>query len=557
MTRHETNSSLGGKRTGATPPAYTLWEGCGIRHTLPALVLLLAALHLYRPPLRAAELEVSPDSVEYAIAARRLATTGKYEVILKGSALPPRYPPGFSAIFLAPVYFVAPGNIGGGILAVWAAGCGAALLVYLIGNKLSGPWGGLFATIFFLHQEEMMKYTQLIMTDIPAILLGLGACLLYLRVRVRPNWGTYLAGGIVCAISIAIRPLTGVLLLPFLIEILRRRQTGWIRGLAALALPCAAVVVLNGAYQQHAFGDWRRTGYQFWLAVPYDYFSLTFSPRYFLFNLQRLGDPQVWGLLLIGALGAVALLRRNSPAALPVIAFTILAAGPLSAAHLFYFFRDIRFHFLGLALVCIFAGAGIATLIPEVMRRRFRYALPLACLTILVPRLPQLPPDGPPPIRYHVATTADRLLPRDAILISGIDMVYLEELFVHENSRRVLPISRDTPYAAAIVTPLRIAHLDPLPHNAADHACPGLVAGGAHRVYAFTADEEIGRVLEWVRAGVPVYAELASTLPDQPARKALAAAFAFEAVSGDCPWLVRLKSKTSAATDPAPRSAKP
>jgi hypothetical protein len=523
---------------------------------LPAFVVLLSAFHLYRPPSQAAELEVSPDSVEYSIGARRIATEGRYEIPINGRTMPPRYPPGFSALFLAPVYVVAPHNIGNGILAVWAAACGAALLVYLIGNKLAGPWGGVFAAVVFLHHGEMMKYTQLIMTDVPAILLGLGACLLYIRASARPTSGVFLAAGIVCAVSIAIRPLTGVLALPFIFQILRHRRPGWVHNLVVLGLPCVVLVLLNGAYQQLALGDWRRTGYQFWLAVPYDYFSLTFSPRYFLFNLERLADLRVWALLLVGGLGAVALWRRRSPAVLPAIVFTVLAAGPLTAAHLFYFFRDIRFHFMGLALACIFGGAGIAILIPEPLRRRLWVALPLACVTILVPTLPQFPFEGPP-IRYRVATTADRLLPRDAVLISGMDTVYLEELFVHENSRRVLPISRDTPYAAAIVTPLRISHLDPPPRNAADHACPGLLAGGAQRIYAFTADEEIDRILEWVRTGVPVYAEFASTLPGQPSRKALAAAFTFVPVSDDCAWLVRLQSKAPTTTVPAPLAAKP
>ncbi|MDB5288859.1 MAG: hypothetical protein JWL69_100 [Phycisphaerales bacterium] len=513
----------------------------GVLRLLPVIIVALAAIHLYRPPSRAAELEVSPDSVEYAVAARRLATTGRYEIRVNGRPLPPRYPPGFSAIFLAPVYALAPGNIGNGIFAVWAAACGAALLVYLIGSKLAGPWGGVFAAVIFLHHAEMMKYTQLVMTDIPAVLLGLTACLVYLRIRSRPTTAAYFGGGVICALSIAIRPLTGILAIPFVFEILRTRRHGWVRDLAAIALPCAAVVLLNGLYQQHAFGDWRRTGYQFWLPVPYDYFSLTFSPRYLGQNFARFNDYLVWAPLAMGTLGAIALCRRRSPHLLPVVAFTVLGALPLSVVHLFYFFTDIRFHFLGLTLVCLLAGCGAAVLIPEALRRQLWFMLPLACLTILVPRLPSFPLDDQPPMRFAVATTAARLLPGNAVLISGIDPPYLEELFVRGTARKVLPISRDTPYAAAVLARHRIAQLDPPPHNAADHACPGLVAGGAERLYPFTAEQGVTQLSQWIDAGVPVYAELLSTGPDQPGRRALSAAFRFTPASQDYPWLVRLE----------------
>src|ERR1700722_18237324 len=101
---------------------------------LPILIVLLATVHLYCPPAQVAELEVDPDSVEYAVAGHRFASTGRYEIVVNGQALPSRYPPGFSVLFLAPVYAFAPGQIGNGIFAVWMAGILAALFAYLIGN---------------------------------------------------------------------------------------------------------------------------------------------------------------------------------------------------------------------------------------------------------------------------------------------------------------------------------------------------------------------------------------------------------------------------------------
>ncbi|HET6249781.1 MAG TPA: glycosyltransferase family 39 protein [Tepidisphaeraceae bacterium] len=513
------------------------------RRWLAALIVLLAAVHFYCPPGRVAELEVVPDSVEYAVAGHEFATSGKYQIHVNGRALPPRYPPGFSVIFLAPVYAIAPRSIGNGIFAVWLAGIIAALFAYLIGEKLAGPWGGVFAAVLLMHHAQIAAYTQVIMTDMPAVAMALIACWIFLHLAERsaPPVRLYLCAGVVCALAISIRPLTGLLLVPFLFDIFRRRRDAMWRDLLALGVPCALVIVGTALYQWHAFGDWRRTGYQFWLAVPYDYASLTFSPRYFGFNFEIVRkDPLILLPILFGLLGTISLWRKRAAGVAPIVQFLVLAIIPLSLVHLVYFFRDIRFHFPLISLLLVLAGAGIAVLIPEHLRRKFWFALPLLALMILLPRIGENPLEEGPAIRHHVATAAAELLPANAVLISRIDPAYLEQMVCRGTSRRVIPLDRQTPYASAVIAFRRIALLTPPPRNAADHACAGLVNGGAEKLYAATADEEIGQLKAWVGAGVPVYLDTLSAGLEEKSRAMIGKAFRLESVSNAEPWLVRL-----------------
>lgn len=510
---------------------------------LPVLIVLLASIHLYCPPTRAAELEVIPDSVEYAVAAHRFATTGRYEIVVNGQALPPRYPPGFSVLFLAPVYALAPGNIGNGIFAVWIAGMLAALFAYLIGSKLAGPWGGVFAAVLLLHHPQFVSYTQLIMTDVPAVALGLITGWLFLHVRSQPKALTYLLAGCVVAVSAAIRPLTGVLVVPFLVDLVWIRRPGIWKHLSALGLPIGLAIAGTSFQQWHDFGDFRRTGYQFWLAVPYDYVSLVFSRRYLHDNLQLISWGPVKMPILLGLIGICSLAIKRGPQLKNAALFLLVGVLPLSIIHLFYFFRDIRFHFLSLALLCVLGGAGAAALIPHRVRQRLWPAPWLVALTLLIPRINQNLPDDQPRIRYQVAMAAAKSIPENAVLISGSDPAYLEQIVARGTTRRILPINRETPYAKALLTPVRIAYLNPPPRGAADQQCPGLVNGGARKLYQFTADEEIGRLKDWVRQGVPVYVELLSTPREHPSALALQSAFQFVPISADLPWLVRLRGE--------------
>jgi hypothetical protein len=65
----------------------------------PAILLaLLSASLLYRSPYNASNLDLPPDSIEYALAGHRLVFEGRYAIQVAGSDYPPRYPPWFSLL---------------------------------------------------------------------------------------------------------------------------------------------------------------------------------------------------------------------------------------------------------------------------------------------------------------------------------------------------------------------------------------------------------------------------------------------------------------------------
>src|SRR2546423_163915 len=95
------------------------------------LLVLIAAVWLYRPPFSASNLEVTPDSVEYALAPLQFLEHGDYAIVVEGRPLPPRYPPWFPVMVIAPAYLLFghdPGNAilpvtlmaGAGVGFVWA-----------------------------------------------------------------------------------------------------------------------------------------------------------------------------------------------------------------------------------------------------------------------------------------------------------------------------------------------------------------------------------------------------------------------------------------------------
>jgi len=485
------------------------------------LLLLVAALgtfRLYRSPWNVSGLAVVPDSVEYAVAAQRLVTLGRYDIEIDGVAHPPWSTPWFS-LMLAPLYALAPRELGAGIHFVLACALVALFAAFAIGRRFAGLWGGTAAALALLFLPAFAHHARLVLTDVPALAFALLACWQYLRTEEvetevadpgshasRPR--DALVAGVFVALALSLRSVHLALLLPFALRILLRRRRV-VANLTALALPPLAVLVATAVYQQRAFGDFRRTGYQYWAAVPYDYPELMFRAGNLPLNLAFLWTPAFWVPLAAGALGSLVLAWKRPSTLRPMATFVLLAALPPAALHLVHFWTDVRFHVFELSLAALLAGCALASLVPENVRRR-TWILPLALLAaFFAPGREQ----DPPPRRRIVAEALASDLPDNAVILTGIDPVYLEPLVLRGTSRRVVPLSREVEYASKLVTRVRVPRLDPPPRDAIDHRAPALRAGGAREAVAFTADEAPEKIQAWVRAGVPVFLD-GSFVPD-------------------------------------------
>jgi hypothetical protein len=348
-----------------------------------------------------------------------------------------------------------------------------------------------------------------ILTDAPAAALVLWGCILYSRMRRGDErTGAWCTAGLLCGFAFALRLELLALTLPFAMHALRVGRQLLLRATLLLA-PSAAIAAATAIYTHATFGSWTRGGFHFWCPIPYDYFPLVLSPRFVPANAATL--LSFWGLTAIGfsSLGIWWLVRSNAAAVKPVLAFLVLGALPGSLFHLFYFYPHVRFHLPVLSLLCVFAGAGLASFLPEAFRRRTRWALPpIALLPVVLPTS-----SAPVPYRRITADALAALTPDDAVIVTAIEPVYLEPTVLRGTARRVVPISRWVEYAARTVADQKIdlpeePHRWPLEGNALE-----TFRRRTRRVCAFTADEDPGQIAAWVRSNVPVYLD-ASFLPE-------------------------------------------
>jgi hypothetical protein len=512
-----------------------------------ALLVLLSLAFLYRSSYSASALEVVPDSVEYALGAKRLVTLGQFNITLNGAAYPPRYSPWFSAVALAPVYELMRGDDGAGIFAVLVFGIVGIVAAYEIGRRLGGVWSGAGAALCLMTFKEYHVMARLILTDLPCAVLGLLACLVYLRSTAGFGIRQALTAGLICGLCFSFRSDMVALCLPFVVLACTGKRLGTVgadrpgrvagaigteelgrpsavvgrprwteRGvrLVCVLAPLLVVEVATLLYNQNAFGDWRRNGYHFWCADPYDYPWLVWSAAYVKRNLINLFAKQAILVLLMGAIGTAILWRRGNREARSVLWFLALAAGPPSVAHLFYFSPGIRFFLLGLSIAAVLGGAGLALLIPVAVRRRTALLLGLLAVSLLAaPAINRRL--AITPTRRIAADRIARLTPTDAVIVSGIDPVYLDWRLVRGTRRTVVPYSRGVGYANLVIVRRRISHPNPAPVLYQPRSIQ-MYRGGGFDAVPFTADEAPERLLAWARAGRPVYLDLTETGRNAP-----------------------------------------
>ena len=494
------------------------------------LVALLAAWRLWRSPLNAGNLEIVPDSVEYAVAADRFATHQGYSLLIDGVVRPPRYPPWFSVGLLAPVLFFARGELGAAILPVFILGIVSVLAAFAIGKRLAGEWGAAGAGLALLLNPAFSALARLVMTEIPSLAFGLAGCWLYLapeapaanpqdgKANARPHHA--LLAGLFGAAGFALRSECLAILLPFGLRILRKERRP-AASLALLALPSILVATATGWYNASTFGNWGRSGYHYWCPVPFDVPGMAFGLRYVPQNLERLFTARRIEVLVLGVAGAVVLFIRQRDDARRVLSYLALAALPGTLLHLVYFYPEARFHIFLLALATVIGGAGLGLLAGVLARGRlWPVPLVLALAAFVPPRDPL-----PPPHRRLVAEALARETPQDAVVVSGLDPVFLEPYLLRGSSRTLVPASRSVEYASKRVAPARLDAIDP---------CP------------VVATESRDKLASWVREGRPVFVD-ASFLPeDAPLGRILDPAL-FVVPNPRFPWLGELRLRGQGA----------
>lgn len=476
-----------------------------------ALVLAAAAWRLWRSPHGAGDLEIGPDSIEYTVAAGRFVDHQGYNLLIDGVTYPPRYTPWFSIGLLAPAILLARGELGAAILPVFGLSLLAVAAGFGIGRRVAGDWGAAIAAMALLVNPVFATMARVVMSDVPALAFGLAACLVYLRSE--PRRADPLFAGLLAAGGGALRVECLAILIPFAWRY-RRSATA----LALLAGPPLAVAAATDWYNARTFGGWLRSGYDYWCPVPYEVPGLTFGLRYAALNLERLFTMPRVGLALFGAAGAAILWARRREAVRPALRYLALAALPGTLLHLVYFYPETRFHLFVLAAASILGGAALGSLAHTLARGRLWPILPAIVLTAAL--VPASPPRTPP-YRRIAAETMARETPPDAVIISGLDPVFLSPYLLRDASRIIVPASRSIEYADKLVAPYRIGPLDPPPNGPHDHRARGLLRYGALDPCPLVATEARELIPRWLASGRRVFLDAGYLPGDAPLERIL------------------------------------
>lgn len=518
----------------------------GLTRSWPLLALLLiAAVWFHLTPYSASNLEIPPDTVEYALAPLQFLETGRYEIMLEGRGLPPRYPPWFPVLVVLPAYVLCGHEPGNAILPITLLAVTGVGLAFAIGKRISSNTGGVLAALGVVILPSYSRWATQVMVDVPCAVLMLGSCLVYLHLRTKPQSTLiYFGAGLLVAVTTLFRPVFAAMLLPFVFETLRQRKGFFLRGLLLLA-PMAAAAAATFAYNAATFGSPFRNGYKFWVAVPMDYPTMIFSPSFLRMNLGEIAASGLPVLLLI-CIVAWLLARRLRPAPFAAsqrsfqdaAVFFVLSTAPILVFHLFYFYPDDRFHIPMLTGAAVLSGSMLALLPGPGREAIVKLLLPVALLLAVAARIAA---PAPVPLRRVAAERVRENTPENAVVISAIDPVYFARLAGHGSSRRIIPLSRNVEYASALLVRKRVD--DPrlrLLRWDDDRAVP-LIRPHAEEAVRFVASERMDELATEVAAGTPVFFE--SSFADESEAKVLAELQAHFKLVQRVPCLYQLQSR--------------
>lgn len=508
----------------------------------------LAAVLLWRSPYAASSFKIEPDSTEYAVGAAEIARNGRYELTIDGQKLPPRYPPWFAAIILAPALLFSD-DLGYAAIPVFLLGLLAVAVAHRIGARIGGDLGGTLAALLVVAFPMFREWGRLLMTDIPSIaILFLSAWIIGTMWRAEKRaWWAYLGLGLLLAVNFLIRPVSGAAFATAGLMVLVREKglRAIFRSGGLLAVPLAAAHLAGRFYNQATFGSPDRSGYHFWSAVPYDYPELFFATSYVKKNLGFLADTRIFIYLLvaIAVFAAVRLVDRRrgqkTPSLTPEIAFFFVTLGPMLAFHLLYYSPRPRYFLPGMLYLFVLIGGLAGRFVDRHARKAGVVVLLLGACFVGYTRF-KMPPEEP--VQRIGADAVREHTPRGSVIITRVPVPYMEYVANRDGSRKIIPLCRDDEYASTVIVEKRIPNPDPAPKTAKDYRCAGLLNGGAREAIDRVAVERVEEIAQWLKSGRPVYFEtsLIGDLMLDAAVGPLRERFTFERVA---PELVRVVEK--------------
>lgn len=475
------------------------------------LLILVAAVVVLPASPREAELFPVSDGIEYAIGGSSLATDGEYRLELAGKSYPPRFTPGFSALALAPIYKMVGPELGNGISYVTFLAFIGLVAAGVLAYAISGVWAlSIAGSLLFLLPSYRYFGTQ-VMTDVPCTALTLLVAWIYLK---RSDAQAIFVAGLLTALAVVFRPAMLLLILPFLFNFvsIKSRLRNWL----AYFVPVASGVASILAYNSERFGSPFRSGYNYWMAVPYDFKSLVFSISYLPSHVTALES-----LIMIGGFLICAIIFRskqesgfcgNLDLRTKLLNFTLLFGVPLIGFYSVYFYSTPRFYLPVVALLIVLLSVEIPSLLGK-FREQELWAISVAGLA-LVASLGILLSRGAVDVPSRLSRISSSL-GSDDVLISGLNPALVEHEVIRGTKRLLIPISRRVEFASKVIAPHPISSLDPFPSGPFEHRSEALLHAGVQEVYPHTALDNPEIVNSILRSGGVVIVDLESILSEE------------------------------------------
>jgi hypothetical protein len=467
--------------------------------------LILAGFLLFISPYQASNLAVS-DALEYSVAAHRYWFNGTYSLGIGEQSLPPRYPPAFSLLVLMPSYAIFGPEIGNSILPICVMALVALLALSRISYLISGPQAGLLAPLLLLALPEFRTMARLPMTDLPALALGLLALLRTLIFLKQPKNSitTFLEIGFYLGLAIAFRSTNIVLALALLPFLLRLHQKERLKAVAIALVPIAAAAFSVLLYQHSVFADLWRSGYHFWVAIPYDFPGLTFSSSYMTENIALLLQSASFVPLLFVTLALFFLNRRaHSQTAIntPLIVSTFVLLFSLLLIFIAYFYCTRRF-FLPLStwLIPLTLGFGLPLLSTKRQTLLLSFTVVIVIFSVGLRWVTKISP----PERRVLADALSQT-PENSAILAELDPAYAERMVIGSTQRSYIPMSREVEFASKVLAPTSLGKTLTQPKSWHPHRSPEALQAGAIDAVPWVAIEQPEKLRDLLASGRPVY----------------------------------------------------
>lgn len=427
-----------------------------MEYIIVALVLIFAFFLSYTILKGVLDLEIDPDSVEYAVSAYNLYEFHDFRIFLNHEGYYSRYPFGYPLLII-PFYALFGAELQNALYSSLFFYLGSVFLVYLIARKVFGTLTAVIAMLLVSISPAMLEYSRFVMSETASIFFTLLITWLIISLN---NKKCLFFAGILAGFLISIKFSNFMIVIGFIILILSKFKYNK-KCFVHIILFCLGILVLLTPlfyYNLVRFGGLLRTGQHYWLPDLFDK-GAAFSTKYLLTNIHGygidiLGVNFAWGthgmyyqlavavFILVGIYKSIGKKEYSD-----LLKLTLVTTSLLFLVHIPYMFLHPRFMMITVPLITIFGAYGIVLTLKS---KSWKWVFILLALIILLNTIDltyEIFKQKPGvQWRFKIVTTADKYMEDNSYLISSLNGAYVNHYFLKKTNRMYIPLSQSVEY---------------------------------------------------------------------------------------------------------------